>query len=579
MPKTEIIESCSIRDTAFVVIDVETTGLSHIRDRMTEIALLKVVNGEIVSEFTSLINPEQFIPPYITELTGITNDMVYDKPKFSELMPEVRKFIFGDQGDIILGGHNVSFDYNFLNSSFLRSSGDRLNTRTLCTCRLARRLNQSLRSKSLASLSRYHGIHIRRQHRAMDDAKATAQIMIDYIDKLVNEYGVETLDELLSFQYKKIYEPSKIPANIKRIKNILRDIPHKSGVYFMKNKNDKLLYVGKAKNLHSRLNSYFYHNISHTSKIKKLIRQVHTVEYEETASELSALILESRLIKKHKPDFNSAIRRYRRFPFIKIDVQHEYPKISKTYEVALDGAKYYGPFKSSFTVEMLIERINRTYKLRKCRDIKLKPTTDFSPCMYYQIKQCDAPCNFTQSEPEYKHEVHRVRKFLEAETGVDTVKSLETQMYKLSDEMNYEDASLLRDRILDLKKVILNMELTSSEVNLKNFIVKCRDGCPDKTHEVFFVANGRLFKNLFLDLSDGQCNYEEDYLIDLIDSIYFSGSLFGSVMYSDNGKFSREELDRMKIISNWIYLNNSSSTFMKVGENTKIENILSFIYK
>jgi DNA polymerase-3 subunit epsilon len=549
------------------------------RDRMTEIAMIKVSNGEIVSEFSSLINPEQFIPPYITELTGITNEMVYDKPKFGELIPKVQKFIFGNKGEIILGGHNVSFDFNFLNSSLIRNGSERLNIPTLCTCRLARRLNQSLRSKSLASLSRHHGIHIARQHRAQDDAKATAQIMIDFIDKLVNEYGVETLDELLSFQYKKIYEPSKIPANIRRIKAILKDVPHKSGVYFMKDRNNELLYVGKAKNLHSRLNSYFYHNISHTSKIKKLIRQVHSVEYEETASELSALILESRLIKKHKPDFNSAIRRYRRYPFIKIDVQHEYPKITKTYEIALDGAKYYGPFKSSFTVDSLLDRINKTFRLRKCRDRSLKPTRNFSACMYYQIKQCDAPCNFTQTEEEYKQEVFRVRKYLEAETGVDAVRSLETRMYHLSEEMNYEEASLVRDRIQDLKKVILNMELTSSEVNLKNFIVKCRDGCPDKTFEVFFVANGRLFKNLFLDLNDGQCNYEQDYLVELIDSIYFSGSLFGSVMYNDNGKFTREELDRMKIISNWIYLNNSASTFMKVKEDTKIENVLSFIFK
>jgi excinuclease ABC subunit C len=230
-------------------------------------------------------------------------------------------------------------------------------------------------------------------------------------------------------------------------------------------------------------------------------------------------------------------------------------------------------------VDSLLDRINKTFRLRKCRDRSLKPVRDFSACMYYQIKQCDAPCNFAQSEEEYKQEVFRVRKYLEAETGVDAVKSLETRMYQLSEEMNYEEASLTRDRIQDLKKVILNMELTSSEVNLKNFIVKCRDGCSDKTLELFFVANGRLFKNLFLDLNDGQCNYEHDYLVELIDSIYFSGSLFGSVMYNDNGKFTREELDRMKIISNWIYLNNSASTFMKVKEDTKIENVLSFIFK
>jgi DNA polymerase-3 subunit epsilon len=579
LPRNKTADPGSISNANFIVIDVETTGLSHVRDRITEIALVKVANGEIVSEYSSLVNPEQFIPPYITDMTGITNEMVLDKPKFSELLPRVKKYILENKGEIILGGHNVVFDYNFLNSSLARNGGGMLDIPAICTCRLARRLNQSLRSKSLASLSRHYGIQIRRQHRAMDDARATAQILINQIDRLINEYGVENLDELLSFQYKKIYEPSKIPANIRRIKTVLRDVPQRAGVYFMKDRNNELLYVGKAKNLHSRLNSYFYHNISHTSKIRKLIRQVHTVEYEETGSELSALILESRLIKKHKPKFNTAIRRYRRFPFIKIDVQHDYPKVSKTYEVQLDGAKYYGPFRSSFTAESLIERINKTFKLRKCRDRKLKPAQDFSACMYFQIKQCDAPCNFTQSEDDYKHEVNRVRKFLEAETGTDAVRSLELQMFRLSDEMKYEEASILRDRIHDLKKVILNMELTSSEVNLKNYIVRCSDGCSEKSSEIFFVANGRLCKNMVFDLSNGGINYEDDYIRELVDGIYFNGSLFGSVMYADNGKFTREELDRMKIISNWIYLNNSSSTFMKVTGATKLENILSFIYK
>ena len=174
----------------------------------------------------------------------------------------------------------------------------------------------------LFSLSQYYGIKVKQRHRALDDARTTAQILIIFLRDLENDYGIETLDELLSFQYKKIYEKSAIPANIKRIKTDLKTIPTRPGVYFMKSREDELLYIGKAKNLHDRVNSYFYHNTSHTHKVRKMIRQVHKVEYERTGSELSALILESRLIKKFKPRYNSATKRYGRFPFIKLDVQN-----------------------------------------------------------------------------------------------------------------------------------------------------------------------------------------------------------------------------------------------------------------
>ena len=145
----------------------------------------------------------------------------------------------------------------------------------------------------------------------------------------------------------------------------------------------------------------FYHNTSHSTKVKKLVRFVHKVEWETTGSELSALLAESRMIKSHKPRFNSAIKSYRKFPFIKIDVNRAFPKVQKVYEILPDGAKYYGPFASSFTVNNLIERINRLYKLRKCDDINLRPVKNHSTCMYFEIGQCGAPCNFTSTAPEY----------------------------------------------------------------------------------------------------------------------------------------------------------------------------------
>ena len=569
------IENRLIKDTNFLVVDVETTGLSADGDRITEIALVNVYNGRITNEFSALVNPRQFVPRYITELTGITNEMVSDKPDFKETLPAIRNFINEINGMIVLCGHNVSFDHRFINSSLERAGEQKLNNQTICTARLARRLKLGLQSKSLYSLSKHFKINVARRHRALDDARATAIILINFLNKLVNEYDYETLDELLSFQHKKIYEPQKLPANIKLIKKELKDAPVHAGVYYMKNRDDEIIYIGKAKNLNYRLRSYFYHNVSHTGKIRRMIREVRKVEYETTGSELSALILESRLIKKLKPKYNSATKRYSRFPFIKIDLQNAYPKVEKTFEVKLDGARYYGPFKSSFTVNSLIESISKSFKIRKCDDKKLVPDKNKSSCMYYEIKLCNAPCNFTQSHKSYNAEIKRVMEFLEAETSKGAIKELEEQMSGLSDELKFEEASYIRDKINDLKRVILNMELTASEVNLKNFVIKCREGSTDESFELFFVAGGKLIKNIKLQQKEYQVHLEE--ISELVENIYFRGNLFRSVYLNSPGKFTKEELDSMKIISNWVCLNNSPETLLKINTKTSTGKILKFV--
>jgi len=569
--------SYPVKDTGFLVVDVETTGLNAINDRITEIGMVHVRNGRIVDKFESLVNPGTFIPRYITELTGITNDMVYNKPAFYEIFPKVKNFISGLGDNVIFTGHNVSFDYKFMSASVARTVKETFELPVLCTCRLARRLNKTLRSKSLYSLIQYYGIRILRRHRALDDAKATAKILIQFLKQLEAEFGIETADELLSFQYKKIYGPEKMPANIKRIKTDLKDIPELPGVYFMKSKGGELLYVGKAKNLFNRVNSYFYHNTSHTTKIRKMIRQVHKVEYETTGSELSALIKESWLIKKNKPRFNTATKRYGRFPFIKLDVQNTYPVISQTYEVKLDGARYYGPFKSGYTVNSLMERIDKLYYLRKCDDKKLYPSKSKSTCMYYEFKQCKGPCNFTQSPDDYKKEVKRVMYFLESEANPGALKQLEEQMYGLAGEMKYEEASEVRDRISDLKRVILNMELTTSNLNLKNFIVKCRETNRKDSNEIFFVAGGKLIKNFMVPGDD--IEYEPDYIKELVNNIYFNGNLFRSTLFNNYGKYEKDELDAMKIISNWLFHNNSPKTLLKVEDNITADRILNFVYE
>jgi DNA polymerase-3 subunit epsilon len=572
--------SVTISDTTFIVVDTETTGLRAFDNRITEIGMVKVLNGEIIDEYQTLVNPQQFIPPGITRLTGISNELVYDKPKFHEVAHKVSSFIFDNNTNLVLGGHNVSFDYKFINTSFARAGYNELNLESICTCRLARRLNRNLPSKSLSSLVKFFGLHTRRKHRAMDDAKATANILIHFIDRLITEYEMETLDELLSFQYKKIYEPSRIPAKLKKIKIDLKSIPRQPGVYFMKNRVGDIIYIGKAKNLKDRLSSYFYHNTSHTRKIRRLIHSVQSICYEATGSELSALMLESRLIKEHKPRYNSAMRRYRRFPFIKIDVQRAFPRAVKTYEVKPDGAKYFGPFSSSRTVNDLIDRINKTYKLRRCDDVNLIPSYTKPACMYFDMHQCGAPCNLTQNADDYRKEVNRVNKFLVSEEGESALNLMKLNMSRLAEEMNFEEASYVRDRVADLKKVILNMELTGTETEMRNYIIRCRDDNTKSTWEIFFIVNGRIAKTFCLDVAGERDESEIDYLVEEINNFYFNGGLFLFNVFSNaSSSLNISEIDRLKIISNWIYQNSTPSNILKITHKTKTADVLNFIFK
>ncbi len=580
LTQTGLNTAISIHDTVFTVFDVETTGLSAANNRITEIGIVKLRGGEIIDEYETLINPGEFIPPYITQLTGITNKMVHKKPIFEDLAGDILSFISSGDDSVILGGHNVKFDHSFLNASLVRAGYNKLDSPALCTARLARRLSRQLPSKSLDSLRRHFGIHSHRKHRALDDAKATAAILAIFIDQLVNEFEFETVDDLIGFQFRKIYDDTRLTARFKKLKVNLKSVPQKPGVYFMLNKKEEIIYIGKAKNLKERLDSYFYHNVSHSSKVRKLVRYVHKVDWETTGSELSALLTESRMIKSHKPRFNSAIKSYRRFPFIKIDIQRAFPKVKKVYEIIPDGAKYYGPFSSSFTVSNLIERINKLYKLRKCEDINLKPAKSHSTCMYYEIGQCGAPCNFTSGTPEYHREVKRVDKFLLSDSEEGAVRFLEREMTIAADEMNFEQASYLRDNISDLKKVMLNIELTNSIVEFQNYIIKCKNDADKNLYEIFLMVNGKVAKTYCIDESVLNDSDRLENMKEEINYLYFSGALFKDYVFSKAyHKFKIDEIDTLKIISNWVYRNYKPSRIMKMTVKTKIEDVMKFIIK
>ncbi len=275
----------------FAVVDIETTGGSPRNEKITEIAIFIHDGLKIVDEYSTLINPECIIPYFITGLTGITNEMVTDAPRFFEVARDIVKIT----EDKIFVGHNVSFDYSFVRQEF-KNLGFEYNRKTLDTVRLARQVIPGLRSYSLGRLCKQLSIQITDRHRARGDAMAT----------------VKLLEELLARDRRnvasKILKPGHPQGlNSKLSKKFLSKLPEDPGVYYFWDEKQKLIYIGKSINIRSRVLQHLYNNTTH--RAMEMRDRITDITWELTGNELSALLLESSEIKKHKPIYNRAQRR------------------------------------------------------------------------------------------------------------------------------------------------------------------------------------------------------------------------------------------------------------------------------
>lgn len=559
----------NIFETTFIVCDVETTGLSAYDNRVTEVAFIKVRNGEILGKYTTLVNPGQHIPREITNLTGITNEDVFNKQSFAEITDDILDFIGNPEEDhIVFTGHNVGFDYKFIQQSFFRA-GLRFEMKSLCTCKLARRLLRRLKSKSLSNVAAHYDIKIKKAHRAYDDALATTKILLNFLEILTEEHEFENINEVLKYQNTKIFNNDNKSPVLKRLNLTLKDFPRSPGVYFMKAKDGEIIYIGKAKNLRERISSYFRFNSELPVKLRKLLNNIASIEYEVTNSELSALILESKLIKQHKPRFNSAIKRFRYHPYLKIDVQNDYPRIEKVYEIENDGANYYGPFRSGLTVNRLLKDIDDEFKLRKCDYKKLKPSKDHSTCMYYEMKKCNAPCDLTQSKSGYSEEVRRVHDFITSTEKHSAHKLYETKMTEHSENLEFERAAFIRDRLNDILKVMSYQKVITSAINDKKIIIKCSN---ETGKEIFFIQNGKLVKTYNLD--PGNEFDQTDIFEELTETTEY---LFFSLSKYVRHRFNNYELDEIKVISNWLALNRDRNSVMEIHEHHSKNEVLKFL--
>lgn len=281
----------------YSIIDIETTGGKASRDKITEIGVVLHDGQQIIETYESLINPECYIPYGITQLTGITQEMVQDAPKFYEVAKEIVQLTEG----AIFVAHNVRFDYGFLKHEFMRL-GYTFSRKQLCTVRLSREAFPGLRSYSLGNLITHFGISTDARHRALADAMATTELLEKV---LAQQSGVEQIKHFVNLGIKE----SRLPQNINLEK--IHSLPDTCGVYYFHNVDGDVVYVGKSINIRKRVAEHF---ADQTEKARTLQKHVYDISYEETGSELVALLLESHEIKRLLPPVNRA-QRTRQFPW------------------------------------------------------------------------------------------------------------------------------------------------------------------------------------------------------------------------------------------------------------------------
>ena len=275
----------------FAIIDIETTGLDPKKDKITEIAILIHDGMSVIEHYSSLVNPQRNIPSHITRVTGITNEMVKDAPKFYQIANIINDLT----RDKVFVAHNVAFDYGFVAEEF-KSFGYNFKREKLCTVRLSKKLLPRRASYSLGRLCQSLGIELVNHHRAAADAAATAKLFdhLLYLKNNDSRYKSHDLQAINTGRLEKIQQ------------YILAKLPESTGVYYFLNREEEIVYIGKSKNIRQRAIQHFN---SDELKIKKLLSETYNVRFEETGSELIALLLESEEIKKYKPRYNRSLRK------------------------------------------------------------------------------------------------------------------------------------------------------------------------------------------------------------------------------------------------------------------------------
>lgn len=276
------------------------------------------------------------------------------------------------------------------------------------------------------------------------------------------------------------------------IETELKKLPDSPGIYIMHDAHDNILYVGKAVSLHNRVRQYFRagHGHNNSPKIARMVSQIAYFEYIITSSEMEALVLECNLIKEYRPKYNTMMTDDKGYPYIKVTIDEEYPRLLYSHSMKRDKSKYFGPYTNAKAVKDIIELLNKVYKLRTCNKRLPKEMGKDRPCLYYQIGQCTAPCNGYISAEEYRNNIAQAIAFLNGDYK-ETIASLNANMKRYAEDMEFEKAAEIRDLIESINHITDKQKMNNTNGEDRDIIALAAND-KDTVVSIFFVREGKL---------------------------------------------------------------------------------------
>jgi DNA polymerase III subunit epsilon len=463
--------------TTFVIVDLETTGGAPDGRGITEIGAVKVRGGERLGEFATLVNPGERIPAFITVLTGITEAMVAPAPPIESVLPSFLEFAAG----AVWVAHNAPFDTGFLKAACAMFGYPWPKPLVLDTAALARRalVPDEVPNHRLVTLAQYFKTAHRPCHRALDDARATVDVLHALIARL-GGHKVFTLGDTLEFV--------KAISPVQRRKRYLaKDLPDAPGVYVFRDPRDRPLYVGTSSSIATRVRSYFT-AAEKRARINEMLNAAEWVEAIECAHSLEAEVRELRLIAAHKPPYNRRSKFPERVVWLKLTVE-VYPRLSIVRKLGDDAATYLGPFRSRRAAELAAAGVYDALPIRQCT-LALSARTTTPACALAELGRCPAPCEHRISPQEYAERA--ATPFQVATTGDPSplVRRLLARIEVLAGQERFEDAAAVRGRLTAFLRSAVRMQRLVSLTALRE-VVAARPAAMGGW-ELAVVRHGRL---------------------------------------------------------------------------------------
>lgn len=350
----------------------------------------------------------------------------------------------------------------------------------------------------------------------------------------------------------------------------LKNLPDKPGVYLMKNNLGEIIYVGKAKVLKNRVRQYFQKSQKHSEKVKAMVKNIEEFEYIITDSEMEALILECNLIKKYRPKYNILLKDDKHYPFIKVTLSEDFPRVISTRKVTKDGSKYFGPYVDGNSVKDIIELIKKTFPIRTCKKNIVEGAKPIRPCLNYQIGLCKAPCAEYINKSDYREIIDDVIKLLSGKQ-LDIVENFKINMEKAAENLEFEKAAMLRDKINIIEKIGEKQKIILNNFDNEDYISLYSDE-KDTCFQVFFLRNGKIIGREHFIIEDTFDTNSSTLISNFLKEFYGGTAYIPKIIYVP-------DVEDRELLEQWLTLKRENKSTIKVPIKGEKKSILDLVQK